>query len=265
MSSNAEFFEDSPPDDAHGDWDDLAVPAVVDSVDLVVEAETMMSVFAAQRLERVEFMRRDALRDAARHGYQLTEVIERSVRLELAAALGMTESAAGQLLAQADALVNRYPAALASLGGARMTQRHAVHLAQALDAVEPEFHEKLLEPAVALAESEPFGTFRRKLRNLVESVRSITITERHERAVDARRVVFEPAEDGMAWLHAFIPAVEARAIHNRMNAQAKVLAAQPEETRTLDQLRADVFGDILIDGVTDALPPARRAFGPPWW
>ena len=140
MSSPAEYVEDPSPDDEYGRWDDSADPAAVDSVDLVVEAEAMMSVFAAQRFERIEFMRRDALRDAARHGYQLTEVIERSVRLELAAALGMTEATAGHLIAQADALVNRYAAALASLGGARMTQRHAVHLAQELDAVEPEFH-----------------------------------------------------------------------------------------------------------------------------
>ncbi len=52
--------------------------------------------------------------------------------------------------------------------------------------------------------------------------------------------------------------MEAQAIFDRLTGQAKVLAAHPDETRTLDQLRADVFGDLLIDGVTDSLPPDAR-------
>ncbi len=62
----------------------------------------------------------------------------------------------------------------------------------------------------------------------------------------------------MAWLHQYGPAVEAQAIFDRLTGQAKVLAAHPDETRTLDQFRADVFGDLLIDGVTDSLPPDAR-------
>ncbi|GAA1964780.1 HNH endonuclease signature motif containing protein [Microbacterium deminutum] len=237
---------------------DAWLPLVPDAVDLVVETESMISVFAAQRYRRVEAMRREALTDAARHGYALTEVIERSVRLELAAALAMTEAAAGRLIAEAYALVNRYPLALDSLAGARTTHRHCALLAEALDAVEPEFHDRLLGAAVALAESEPVGTFRRKLRALIETVRSVTVAQRHEAALPQRRVVLEPAADGMAWLHALIPAVEAHAIHGRLTGQAKVLALRDGETRALDQLRADLLGDILIDGVPESLPPEAR-------
>ena len=203
-------------------------------------------------------MRREALTDAVRHGRQLTEVVERSVRLELAAALAITEASAGMLLAQADALVNRYPAVLASLGRARTTQRHAVELVAALDGVEPEFRDRLLAPALELAQTQPLGTFRRKLRALVETVRAVTLEERHQRALQQRRVVLELVDDDMAWLHLYGPAVEAQAIHGRMTAQAKVIKAHPDETRTLDQLRADVFCDTLIDGVTDSLPPEAR-------
>ncbi len=124
--------------------------------------------------------------------------------------------------------------------------------------MEPEFRDRLLGPAVALAETHPVGTFRRKLRSLVETVRAVTLGERHERALAQRRVVLEPAEDNMAWLHQYLPAVEAQAILGRLTGQAKVLAAQPDETRTLDQLRADVLCDTLIDGVADSLPPEAR-------
>ncbi|KAF2415411.1 hypothetical protein B2K11_20300, partial [Microbacterium sp. B35-30] len=69
-----------------------------DELDLVIEAADMMTVLAAQRLVRIDAMRREALREATRNGRVLTEVMERGVRLELAAALRITEHAAGDLL-----------------------------------------------------------------------------------------------------------------------------------------------------------------------
>ena len=106
------------------DWRDAAAPAP-DELDLVVEVADMMSVLAARRLVKVDAMRHNALSDAERHGRLLTEVIERSVRLELAAGLRITEYAAGEMIALSDALVHRYPVVLKSLGRARMTERHA--------------------------------------------------------------------------------------------------------------------------------------------
>ncbi|MFH8251747.1 DUF222 domain-containing protein [Microbacterium sp. B2969] len=43
-----------------------------------------------------------------------------------------------------------------------------------------------------------------------------------------------------------------------MTAQAKAIAAQDEETRTVDQLRSDVLGDLLITGDTTILPAQAR-------
>ena len=231
------------------DWDEVAA-AGPDELDLVVEVSDMMAVFAAQQLERIDAMRRRALLDAELHGRALSEVIERSVRLELAAALRITEHAAGGLITLSEAIVRRYPSVLESLRRARMTERHASILVTAIDALEPELRDGVVPQAVALAEAEPVGVFRRALHRLIETVRSATLTERHEAALETRRVVVEPAHDGMAWIHAFVPAVEAHAIHGRITAMAKVLRAQDCETRSLDQLRADVLCDLLIDGDT---------------
>ncbi len=238
--------------------DEAMYPPVPDALDLVVEADAMLAVISAQRYVRVDALQREARAEAAAHGLVLTEVLERSVRLELAAALSLTEASAGALMSQADALVNRYPEVLDSLGSARMSQRHAVELIEAADTVEPELRPLILPRAIMLAEHNALGTFRRGLRTLVDSVRETTLPQRHTEALASRRVIVTPADDGMAWLMAFVPAVEAHAIHGRLTAMAKVLAAQEEDSRTLDQLRADVFGDILVDGVVDTLPaPAR--------
>ncbi len=229
-----------------------------DALDLVTEVADMMSVFAAQRFERIDSLRREALDDAERHGGAVAHVVERSVRLELAAGMRITEHAAAGLIAQAEALVHRYPTVLESLSRARMTVRHAELLVDAVDAVEPDLRADIVPHAVQLAELQPVGVFRRSMRKLIEVVHSPTLAERHGVALQARRVIVEPAEDGMAWLLSFMPAVEARAIHGRATAIAKVLAAQDGEARTLDQLRADVVADLLIDGETDVHPTAAR-------
>jgi len=262
-SGSMETVPDFDPDEAEA-WarPDGWYPPVPSALDLVIEADATISIHAAQRFARIDEMRRDALDDAKRHGYDLNDVIERSIRLELAAALAITEAAAGAMIAQADALVHSYPSVLESLAGARTTQRHAVDLLEVMEAVEPEIRGSLLSRALELAESLPVGKFRRQLRKLIESARTVTVTERHEHAMQARRIFVENVDDGMAWLHTLAPAVEVHAVHGRLTANAKVLAAHRDETRTLDQLRADVLCDILIDGVTDLLPPEARGIRP---
>ncbi|MFS0732719.1 DUF222 domain-containing protein [Microbacterium sp. 1P10UB] len=248
------------------DWPDCSSsefePPIPDALDLVVETASLLSIVTAQQFVRIDAMRREALAEAARNGLTLTDVAERAVRLELAAALAVTESAAGAMIARADALVNRYPAALDSLAGARITPGHAAALVDALDTVESELLDDLVPRAVTLAESQAVGTFRRHLRALVEAVRSADIADRFEQAVAQRCVRVLPLADGMAELLLRMPAVEARAIMARATATARVLAKSEAESRTLEQLRLDVLSDLLIDGDTALLPPEARGIRP---
>ena len=133
-------------------------------------------------------------------------------------------------------------------------KRHAKLLVDGLDEIEPDLRGELFGKALALAETQPVGEFRRSLRKLIESARVVTLAERHQAALEQRRVYVEPVEDGMAWTHKFGPAVEARAEYDRATAIAKIIRAQEGETRTLDQIRADVMADLLIEGTTTAHP-----------
>ncbi|MFK4730970.1 DUF222 domain-containing protein [Agromyces mediolanus] len=106
--------------------------------------------------------------------------------------------------------------------------RHAAALA--------EFDEAIAE----LAGTVPLATFRRRLRRLrVRLEAPETASARHERAHSARRLVLEPAADGMAWLMLHVSAVDAAGVRARVDATAIQLSGRPGETRTLDQLRAD--------------------------
>jgi len=222
----------------------------------------MVAVFAAERYRRVAAYRREALADAAGRGRGLIDVVERAIRLELAAALRVTEHAAGLLITQAQALEARYPAVLEALGAARVTERHVHVLIDLLDTLDPSECDALFARAMVLAETEPVGTFRRQLRALIDQTRVETVPERHERALQERRVFVDAADDGMAWLTAYLPALEAHAIHGRLTAIARTVNAADGDDRTLDQARADVFCDLLIDGTCAGHPEAARGIRP---
>lgn len=249
--------------DASDEW----IPDPPDDVELVTEVATMLTVFAAQQYERVEEMRARAIASAGRqYGTAIRgaarEMVERGVRLELAAALRITEYAAGRLLVVAEALVNAYPAVLDALRRASLTERHAEVIVDTLTEVPTELRGALVDDAVELGEQLPVGSFRRELRRRVDAARAETLAERHEAALAQRRVSVEPATDGMAWLNAYLPAVEAQAVYGRLTSIARRLAENESETRTRDQLRADALGDLLIDGETSALPDSVRGIRP---
>ena len=73
----------------------------------------------------------------------------------------ITEYAAGRMITIADALAHRYPAVLESLGGARITLKHAEILVDPVDQLMPELRAAVAVKALVLAEAEPVGTFRR--------------------------------------------------------------------------------------------------------
>ncbi len=111
------------------------------------------------------------------------------------------------------------------------------------------FDDLLTEPAARLAP----GKFRTRARVTWERVHPETLAYRHARAVEDREVRFTPELDGMASITAFMAAVNATRIQERIEDHAQHLHAQSGETRTLAQLRADVFTDLLTaDASIDA-------------
>jgi hypothetical protein len=236
---------------------ELWVP-VPDVVDLVVEAAAMEAVFAAERLVRIDRMRRELLAEAVGRGSAVVEVIERSIRLELACAMRITEYSAGRMIVHAEALTHRYPEAWDALHGARITMKHAEILIDEVDQLTPDLRAQVTERALELAIAEPVGTFRRALRALVATVQAATLQERYQTAVQTRRVVIEPGYDGMGDLLLHAPEVALHAIFDRATRIAKTIVGAEGETRTLDQVRADVLCDLLTDGVTDATPAQAR-------
>lgn len=257
-----------------GYWDDVAAAEALfvprDPVDQVTDIATLIAHHMADQYRSVAALRREALADAGAGGLA-NEMVDRSLRLELASALRVTEYEVGGLMARATALVEQYPQALAALDCARITDQHVRFLVAVLGDARPGVAERLIDRAVLLAERLPAGSFRRKLRALLEEEEAATLTERHTRALDARTVTFSPGTDGMGYLTVYGPAVELHAVFDRITRVAKAITGRgatgadgvPEGTsegvpdaRTLDQTRTDVACDLLIDGVCAEYPSA---------
>jgi hypothetical protein len=77
-----------------------------------------------------------------------------------------------------------------------------------------------------------------------------TADQRHESACDQRRVEFRSEADGMAWLSVYGPALDLTAVKVMLDAAAE--AANPDDPRTIEQLRVDTLTElawaILEDG-----------------
>ncbi len=261
-----------------GWWDEAALyePALLprDPVAQVTDVATLVALHTAEQYACVAEARRDAMRAAPVRACT-DEMVDRSLRLELAAALRITEYAAGDLMARATALVERYPSALEALRNARITDQHARFLVDVLDAAEPAVRSRLAERAVELAEELPAGTFRRRLRELVALVTAETAVQSHTRALEGRYVRVDAAADGMSRLTAYLPSVEAQAIFDRLTRMGRAITGRRGDSRahastdeskaderTLDQVRADVLCDLLIDGRCEAHTSAVRGIRP---
>jgi hypothetical protein len=118
------------------------------------------------------------------------------------------------------------------------------------------FEEQVLPVAKAL----PVGRFRDKARRLRERLHPDSIVIRTKTALADRRTYWEPAHDGMGWLHWYGTAEQTKAACDRISGLAASLrklgdpipasTGDDPSSRTLDQLRADVTAGLLLDGVT---------------
>jgi len=85
------------------------------------------------------------------------------------------------------------------------------------------------------------AAFRSRLARLVEKLDARHADQRHAMALRDRKVVVEHVGDGMSWVAALVPTLDAVAIKRRLTATAKHVAKDRSETRSRDQIRADLF------------------------
>ena len=220
---------------------------VAEILDAITTVDRMAAGLAATRFQLVEHAQRLALAADGVMGTSDPELTRRAFRAELASALLIPEPTAERLCAESESLVRDLPATLEALRDGRLSERHARVLIDHLGPLDADDREAVERIAIPLAATLTVAKFDRRVRTLRERRVPEQAVERHRAAREERDVTLAPGRDGMAWLTAHLPAVDAVAIYTRLDATARALRREGD-SRTLAQLRGDLFCSVLLEG-----------------
>lgn len=177
------------------------------------------------------------------------EYAERAAAADLAVRLNLAEATVRGYAVIGSNLRERLPQLWAwFVDGEVSTQnaREAAALVADLPAVSWQaFDEAVVAPARRLAPAR----FRVRARVLRERIHAQSLDERHALAMDSRGVWSEIDRDGMGWLNARLSAEKVALAQARIDAIAFDKLKAAHETRTMQQMRADVLADLLVGEV----------------
>jgi hypothetical protein len=179
---------------------------------------------------------------------QQREMVRRSFVAEVACMLRIPESTAGQLVDDSAALMHRLPVTLAALREGEISLRHARVIVDNTSTLDEDTARVFEEAALRFAKTQTVSQFSQKARILRERIDAESITVRRLKSAKDRRVEFQPARDGMAWLNLYTTAPEATSLYTAIRSAAMALQGKTE-TRTVTQLAADVCVDALAAGL----------------
>ncbi|KQQ05747.1 HNH endonuclease signature motif containing protein [Rathayibacter sp. Leaf294] len=179
------------------------------------------------------------------------DLVERSIRAELAVGSGVSERELSRELERAHLLVEDLPLTRAALAAARIRWRAAEVICSVAALLPKESLPEFDERASELAISKTPTQLRRAVDRLRDELHDQPLEKRHARAKEDRSVWLTPETDGMATLSAYLPAPDAVGAYNRLDRIARTLRdgdSTHGDERTLAQLRADALADLLCDG-----------------
>ena len=218
-------------------------------LDRIVELERAVRAAQAEQLRRIEVARRlaaevEGVTDASTFADR--EFATRSFVAELATTLVVHEATAGRLIADARQLCTTFAATLDALSAGTIGVPQVRSLLDVASGM-PAHHAGAFEAAaLASAAHQTPSAFRRRIRRLRERMHPEPLTARHERARDERRVVLEPADDGMSWLSMHLEAERGVAIMAHLDALVEAAPDQGGDARTRRQRLVDLAGDLLL-------------------
>jgi len=182
----------------------------------------------------------------------------RSLAAELAVEMKLSDRTMQSRLSEAVSLMVDFPFTHHALQSGTVTVAHA-RVVMAEGAVISDTQRRIDYESAVLerAASVTPGRLRRLAKFAAEKLADIGFDERHEKAAEERSVRSFETLDGMSEVVAVVPTVLAAGIMDRLTQMGKaVKAANPADPRMLDQLRADLFCDVLLTGHANGEPHA---------
>ncbi|CAI9393433.1 HNH endonuclease signature motif containing protein [Microbacterium sp. T2.11-28] len=213
---------------------------------------------------------------------EVRDVPLRSMAAQLGVALRVSDRTVQRQLSDAVVLTERFPGTWAALAAGEVSGAHVRVIVEAgLPIDDHDARAVFEEAAVEVARRETPGRLRPAVRVLAARLHPLPLAERHAAAARGRGVWVRDLDDGMAELIATLPAHLAHGIRDRLDRYARraidarggagaggdaaveaMLLDEPtvHDTRGVDEVRADVFADLLLTG--HATPEVSNASTP---
>ncbi|MDD7963515.1 HNH endonuclease signature motif containing protein [Microbacterium thalli] len=205
----------------------------------------------------------------------------RSIAAEIAGLRRSHDRRAQNEIDHALTIVDDYPAVFDAWRARRVIREHVDLVVRMGCGIADDLRPEYEQAAIAICERDIASRVREPLRNLAARLRPDSFAERHLAASAKRGVWVTHGDDGMSELTATLPVLIATGIHDRLTAMAQSVkdarqtastrpnAAHPTDAageafglpasspgdeaggpdlRTMDQLRADAFSDLLLGG-----------------
>ncbi|MET3468917.1 HNH endonuclease [Microbacterium sp. 1262] len=244
-----------------------AIAAYGEALALVHDAD-VASVRALAELGR------SALREARRDGVRgmASDMELRSVAAEAAGLARRTDRRLQADIDHALTIVDDYPTVFSAWEERRITRDHVDAVVKAGTGLPDEVRGEFEVAAIAVCERDIATRVKPALRALAEKLHERTFTDRHREAAAGRCVRVAHGTDGMSDVIATVPTVIAVGMLDRLTQMGQLVkdaradaagACEPADTRTMDQLRADILGDLVLGGapVVDPTYGTDRAGG----
>ncbi|THE06593.1 HNH endonuclease [Microbacterium oleivorans] len=208
---------------------------------------------------------------------KLHDMALRSIAAEFGGVLRATDRTVQRRMGEARTIIEGFPAAVTAWESGRIVRGHVTAIVDAAAVLPAEMWAEFEAVAIERCEEETPNRVRGELETLAHRMHPRSFTERHEEAAASRCVRLVPGRDGMSDLIATLPTVIAEGIHDRLTQQARAIVDTRDERaagsgdaagvvasdiRTTDQVRADVFADLLLAG-TPALHDTRNTSAGP--
>ncbi|MEW2013606.1 MULTISPECIES: HNH endonuclease signature motif containing protein [Microbacterium] len=248
------------------------------------QIEELRALAAAGRLAEAQSAQRNAR-------VQVHDMALRSIAAEVGGVMRVTDRTVQRRIGEARTLVEGFPATVEAWEQGRIVRGHAIAILETGTSLPAEMWAEFEQVAITRCERDTPNRVRGELEILAHRMHSRSFAERHEEAAAGRCVRIVPGRDGMSDVVATVPTVIAEGIHDRLTQQARAIIDTRDERatarggagvafggaatqvgddsdsddaatiiatdqRSTDQVRADVFADLLLAG-TPALDDTR--------
>ncbi|WP_166872636.1 HNH endonuclease signature motif containing protein [Salinibacterium sp. ZJ450] len=190
-------------------------------------------------------------------------IVYRSLTAELAMAAHLSDRTFQTRINTAETLVNKFPATVTALETGSIGIGHARVIVESGEVIgDPELRARYEHAVLERAGNITPGRLRKLTQVAAAKLGEVTFEDRHTKAVADRSVRIGEIGDGMSEVIHTIATVHAVAIRDRLTQQGKAIKkANPDDPRSLDQVRADLATELFLTGQPSGCPDAPHQAG----